>query len=119
MQNLRVTFGEMQTQNLAACRSRDRASNAGIEKGSMKRSYIIVLFLNVGLLSGCTYEGLRMQERRDCMAMPQSLAERCFARTAMTKKEYDSERRKLESQDAGSTSKKTDEIDPRYEKWIP
>jgi len=85
----------------------------------MKRSYITILALSVSLLSGCTYEGLRTQERRDCGAMPQSQAERCFARTSMTKQEYDTEREKLKNAEGGPRSEKKAEIDPRYEKWIP
>jgi hypothetical protein len=87
--------------------------------GSMKASYITVFALSFSLLLGCTYEGLRMQERRDCGAMPQSQAERCFARTSMTKQEYDTEREKLESAEGDARSEKKTEIDPRYEKWIP
>jgi hypothetical protein len=85
----------------------------------MKGSYITFLVVTAGLLSGCTYEGMRMQERRDCGAMPQSQADRCFARTAMTKEEYDVEREKVKRTTDRDSNRKSEDLDPRYEKWIP
>lgn len=75
----------------------------------------------VGLLitSGCTYDGVRMNQRRDCAAMPQSQSQRCFSRTRMTKQEYDTERRKLERSRESEEAPASAELDPRYEKWIP
>jgi hypothetical protein len=84
----------------------------------MKNFAVIGLIVGSGLLCACTYEGLRMQERSKCTVLPQSQAERCFARTRMTKEEYDTERAKLKRSEAGGRSQK-DEIDPRYEKWLP
>ncbi len=85
----------------------------------MKHVAIAFWITGLGLLSACTYEGLRMQERRECGAMPQSQAERCFARTRMTKVEYDTEREKLRRSEDEGRLQKEEEIDPRYEKWIP
>lgn len=45
------------------------------------------------------------------------LSGRCYGRTSMTKAEYDSARRKLESKDRAD--KERNETDPRYEQWIP
>ena len=79
----------------------------------------ITTLIIISVLSGCTYEGIRMQERRNCAAMPQSQAERCYNRTRMTKGEYNSEREKLRRASEPTTTTKDEEPDPRYEKWIP
>lgn len=85
----------------------------------MKGSFIALLCLGAGLSSGCTYEGLRMQERRDCGAMPQTQAERCFARTEMTEHEYELEREKIKNSGGERSSGDKVDLDPRYERWIP
>jgi hypothetical protein len=79
----------------------------------MKRIAGIGLIVCSAISSACTYQGLRMHERSRCTAMPQSQAERCFARTRMTKEEYDTERAKLKRPEDGGRSQKEDEVDPR------
>ena len=71
------------------------------------------------LIAGCTYNGVRMGQRQDCSAMPQSQAQRCFSRTAMTKQEYDTERKKLERSKELEATTSEAALDPRYEKWVP
>ncbi len=66
--------------------------------------------------AACTYDGIRMNERQRCVAMPQSQSERCYGRTSMTKEEYDTERRKAAAS-KGDGEKKP--VDPRYEAWLP
>lgn len=85
----------------------------------MKHVAVVLLIAGLGLPSACTYEGLRMRERQDCGAMPQSQAERCFARTRMTKVEYDTEREKLRQSEDEDRPQKEEGVDPRYENWIP
>ena len=70
----------------------------------------------IQLLAACTYDGIRMDERQRCGAMPQSESARCYARTQDTKAEYDAKRSKLKQ---SLESKPDRPTDPRYEQWIP
>jgi hypothetical protein len=69
-------------------------------------------------IAACSYNGIRMNERQRCSAMPQSQSESCYSKTRMTKSEYDTERRKVaESRSPGGEEEKP--VDPRYKEWIP
>lgn len=81
---------------------------------TLRLTFAALLFM-----AGCTYDGVRMAQRQDCSAMPQSQAQRCFSRTGMTKQEYDAERKKLERSKELEASPSEEPLDPRYEKWIP
>ncbi len=76
-----------------------------------------LLVAGVLLLTACTYDTVRMHEQRNCSGMPQSVATRCYARTADTRAEYEAKRRKLKESLAGSAEKPA--TDPRYEQWLP
>lgn len=84
-------------------------------RDSMKTQLSACLVV-VSFLTGCSYDSIRMQERRRCAAMPQSQAQSCYSRTQDTKAEYDSKRRALKDSIKKSEEKPVDE---RYEKWIP
>jgi hypothetical protein len=83
-----------------------------------KAPHIAALISVICALSACTYEGIRMSERRKCAAMPQTQAERCYSRTRMTKAEYETARRKVKAANESDDGKKKP-VDPRYEQWIP
>ena len=76
----------------------------------------VIAVTGMQLLTACTYDGIRMDERQRCGAMPQSESARCYARTQDTKAEYDAKRSKLKQSLEGKPDKPTD---PRYEQWIP
>jgi hypothetical protein len=67
------------------------------------------------LLSACTYDGLRLQERARCGAMPDSLARNCYARTQTTQAEYATQLRRLPR----SADEPAANPDPRYKEWLP
>jgi hypothetical protein len=84
----------------------------------MKTLRMALMTCMVLATAACTYDSVRMGERHNCSAMPQSQAERCYSRTSMTKAEYDAERRKLaEAKSSGGEGKQP--VDPRYEEWLP
>jgi hypothetical protein len=85
----------------------------------MKAPLLSSFVVFAALLCGCTYEGIRMHERSRCAAMPQSQAERCYQRTRMSRGEYDAEREKLRRSMESDRPRRDEELDPRYEKWIP
>jgi hypothetical protein len=82
---------------------------------SMK-AQLAALLITAGLVSGCSYDSIRMHERSRCGAMPQSQAKTCYSRTQDTKAEYDAKRRALKD---STKDKEGKPVDERYEKWIP
>jgi hypothetical protein len=79
------------------------------------RCITIGLFCVV-LLSACSYDSVRLNERQKCGAMPQTEATRCYSRTQDTRAEYNAKRKKVKEA-AGKPGNKS--ADPRYEQWIP
>ncbi len=82
---------------------------------TLRTTLIACLFLAT---AACSYDGIRMNERNRCSAMPQSESERCYSKTRMTKAEYDTERRKSAAART-SGSEEEQPADPRYKEWIP
>jgi hypothetical protein len=86
----------------------------------MKVPGLIAGLVCAQLLAGCTYESVRASERRRCAAMPQSQAELCYRRTAVTAAEYEARREELRRSVEGSVEGPEEEArDPRFEKWVP
>jgi hypothetical protein len=74
------------------------------------------LLASACLLTACTYDSVRMNERHRCAEMPETLAKDCFSRTEDSRKEFEAKRRALEE----SVKKgETQPPDARYERWIP
>jgi hypothetical protein len=85
----------------------------------MNRSHIVAAMLFVSLLSGCTYDAIRLAERQKCAAMLHSAAQRCYSRTQATHAEYKAAVRKVAA-DADETSTQAQKpVDPRYGQWLP
>lgn len=88
--------------------------------GIMNASHLVAALLGLSLLAGCSFEGIRMGERRRCVAMPQSASERCLQRTAMTKAEYDARRVELKrSLEGKDRARREAAPESRYEQWVP
>jgi hypothetical protein len=68
------------------------------------------------LVSACSYDSVRLNERQKCGAMPQTEATRCYSRTQDTKAEYDAKRKKVKE---AAEKPGNQPADPRYEQWIP
>jgi hypothetical protein len=83
---------------------------------SSMNARISACLMLLGLLTGCTYDSIRMHERSRCGAMPQSQSQACYSRTQDTKAEYDAKRQALKDSAKKDDGKPADE---RYEKWIP
>jgi hypothetical protein len=83
---------------------------------SLSRTTVMgLLFLAI---TACSYDGIRMNERQRCSAVPQSQSERCYNKTRMTKSEYDAERRKA-TEPTTPDGEKSKPVDSRYEDWVP
>lgn len=72
--------------------------------------------LLASLLAACTYDTIRMAERQQCAAMPDSQRGDCYQRTEMTKAQYDARRRELKRAQNADPAKPAD---PRYQDWLP
>lgn len=68
------------------------------------------------LLTGCSYDSIRMHQRSRCGAMLESQAQACYSKTQDTKAEYEARRRALRESVRKVENKPVDE---RYEKWVP